>query len=238
MPNTAEIQEPIIIVTGANRGIGYEVCRQLAKRKARVILTARSAEAGEAAVAKLAEEDLVAEFLPLDITDDDSVEALRSELADKYERLDVLINNAGVLTDDDKSGLAVKLEIVRQTFETNTLGPMRLTQALAPLLRRSAGGRVINISSGMGALSTMGSDHAAYRISKAALNAVSGILAAELRGKIAVNSMCPGWVKTDMGGSEAEREVSQGADTAVWLALDAPRGLTGKFLRDRQVISW
>jgi NAD(P)-dependent dehydrogenase (short-subunit alcohol dehydrogenase family) len=123
-------------------------------------------------------------------------------------------------------------------LETNTLAPLRLSQVLAPLLKRSGAGRIVNVSSGMGALSDMGGDHAAYRISKAALNAVTGILAAELRGKVAVNSMCPGWVKTDMGGSGAEREVGQGADTAVWLALDAPQNLTGKFLRDREVIPW
>jgi NAD(P)-dependent dehydrogenase (short-subunit alcohol dehydrogenase family) len=118
------------------------------------------------------------------------------------------------------------------------LAPLHLAQALAPLLKRSGVGRIVNMSSGMGTLSEMEGGYAAYRISKAALNAVTGILAAELRGAVAVNSMCPGWVKTDMGGANAERDVSQGADTAVWLALDAPQNLTGKFLRDRKVIPW
>jgi NAD(P)-dependent dehydrogenase (short-subunit alcohol dehydrogenase family) len=131
----------------------------------------------------------------------------------------------------------VKLSTVRATLETNTLAPLHLAQTLAPSLRRSRAGRIVNMSSGMGALSDMQGGYAAYRISKAALNAVTGILAAELRGAVAVNSMCPGWVKTDMGGADAERDVSEGADTAVWLALDAPQDLTGKFLRDGKLHS-
>jgi NAD(P)-dependent dehydrogenase (short-subunit alcohol dehydrogenase family) len=130
------------------------------------------------------------------------------------------------------------MSTVRTTFETNTLGPLQLSQTLVPLLKRSRAGRIVNMSSGMGALSDMSGGYAAYRISKAALNAVTGILAAELRGAIAVNSMCPGWVRTDMGGANAERDVSQGADTAVWLALEAPQDLSGKFLRDRKIIPW
>src|SRR5204863_9623949 len=131
-----------------------------------------------------------------------------------------------------------KLETVRTTLETNTLAPLHLAQTFVPLLKHSRKGRIVNMSSGMGQLSEMDGGYAAYRISKTALNAVTGILAAELRGSVAVNSMCPGWVRTDMGGANAERDVSQGADTAVWLALDAPQDLTGKFLRDHKVIPW
>ena len=137
-----------------------------------------------------------------------------------------------------RCGLEVELATVRTTLETNTLAPLHLAQMLCPLLRRSPGARIINMSSGMGALSEMEGGYAAYRISKAALNAVTGILAAELRGAVAVNSMCPGWVRADMGGPNAERDVAQGADTAVWLALDAPQDLSAKFLRDRKVIGW
>lgn len=233
--------EIIVVVTGANRGIGFEICRQLAERGARVVLTARSAEAGQMAVSKLASSYKTgpsAQFYPLSVTDSASATALREFLERTFGRIDVLINNAGIITDDDASGLEVKLATVRDTLETNTLAPLHLAQTLAPLLRRSRAGRIVNMSSGMGALSEMQGGYAAYRISKAALNAVTGILAAELRGVVAVNSMCPGWVKTDMGGPNAERDVSQGADTAVWLALDAPQDLTGKFLRDRKVIAW
>ena len=229
---------PVIVVTGGNRGIGFEICRQLASRGAQVVLTARKAEAGREATEKLAAQKLTARFHPLDVTSSDSAVALRDFLDSTFGRLDVLINNAGIISDDDGSGLEVKLSTVRTTLETNTLAPLQLSQTLIPLLKRSRAGRIVNMSSGMGALSDMGGGYAAYRISKAALNAVTGILAAELRGAVAVNSMCPGWVRTDMGGANAERDVSQGADTAVWLALDAPQDLSGKFLRDRKVISW
>jgi NAD(P)-dependent dehydrogenase (short-subunit alcohol dehydrogenase family) len=229
---------PIIVVTGGNRGIGFEICRQLAGRGAQVVLTARKPEAGEQAIKKLAEQNLSAQFHPLNVTGPESVAALRDFLERNFGRLDVLINNAGIIADEEAAGLEVKLATVRATLETNTLAPLYLAQTLAPLLKRSQAGRIVNMSSGMGALSDMEGGHAAYRISKAALNAVTGILAAELRGAVAVNSMCPGWVKTDMGGANAERDVAQGADTAVWLALDAPQELTGKFVRDRKVIPW
>jgi NAD(P)-dependent dehydrogenase (short-subunit alcohol dehydrogenase family) len=229
---------PIVVVTGGNRGIGFEICRQLASRGVQVVLTARKPEAGEQAVKKLATQDLSARFHPLNVTGAESVAALRDFLERTFGHIDVLINNAGIIADEEASGLEVKLTTVRATLETNTLAPLYLAQTLAPLLKRSRAGRIVNISSGMGALSEMEGGYAAYRISKAALNAVTGILAAELRGAVAVNSMCPGWVKTDMGGASAERDVSQGAETAVWLALDAAQDLTGKFLRDRKVIPW
>jgi NAD(P)-dependent dehydrogenase (short-subunit alcohol dehydrogenase family) len=157
---------------------------------------------------------------------------------DQHGRLDVLINNAGIIAEGEAPALQVELATVRTTLETNALGPLRLAQALAPLLKHSKSARIANMSSGMGALNDNDGGYAAYRISKTALNAVTAILAAELRGAVAVNSVCPGWVKTDMGGPHAERDVAEGADTAVWLALDAPQKLTGKFLRDRKVIPW
>ena len=232
------VKNPIVVVTGANRGIGLEICLQLAARGARVILTARKPGAGDQAIKQLAAQRLTARFQPLDVTSPQSIQALRQFLERECGGLDVLINNAGILPDDDANGLEVKLDTVRAVLETNTLAPLQISQVLAPLLRRSRDGRIINLSSGMGALSDMAADHAAYRISKPALTAVTGILAAELGGAVLVNSMCPGWVKTDMGGPNAQRDVPQGADTAVWLALDAPRDLTGKFVRDRKVIPW
>ncbi len=231
-------KNPIVVVTGANRGIGFEICRQLAARGARLVLTARKAEAGDEAVKQLAAQKVKARFHPLDVTSPESIRGLREFLEREFGGLDVLINNAGILLDDDANGLEVNLPTIRKTLETNTLAPLLISQTLSPLLKRSRDGRIINLSSGMGALSDMGGDHAAYRISKTALNAVSGILASELSGKVTVNSMCPGWVRTDMGGPGAQRDVAQGADTAVWLALDAPRDLTGKFLRDRKIIPW
>ena len=233
MPST-----PIVVVTGANRGIGFEICRQLANRGAQVVLTARKREAGEAAVEKLATQNLTVQFQPLDVTSEKSIIALREFLKRTYGRLNVLINNAGIIAKGDAPGLEVDMETVRVTLETNAIGPLHLSQCLMPLLQSSKPARIVNISSGMGALSEMEGDYAAYRISKTALNAVTAILAAELRNRIAVNAACPGWVKTDMGGRNADRDVAQGADTPVWLALDAPQRLTGKFVRDRKVIPW
>jgi NAD(P)-dependent dehydrogenase (short-subunit alcohol dehydrogenase family) len=236
--STMNAQKPLIVVTGGNRGIGFEICRQLAVRGAQVVLTARRPDAGDEAVKRLARQKLSAEFRPLDVTDPASAAALRDHLERAFGRLDILINNAGLLSKEDGSGLGVKLETLRATLETNTLAPLHLSQTLAPLLRRSSAARIVNVSSGMGALSEMQGGYAAYRISKTALNAVTAILAAELRGAVAVNAVCPGWVKTDMGGANAERDVAQGAGGIVWLALDAPQELTGTFVRDREVIPW
>jgi NAD(P)-dependent dehydrogenase (short-subunit alcohol dehydrogenase family) len=234
----ASAGDPIVVVTGANRGIGFEMCRQLAARGARVVLTARKKAAGDVAIDKLAKEKLSAEFHTLDVTDGKSIAALRDFLKDRYGCLDVLINNAGIIAKGEDDALKVDLATVRATLETNTLGPSRLAQALAPLLKQSKTGRIVNMSSGMGELSDNSGGHAAYRISKTALNAVTATLAAELRGAVAVNSVCPGWVKTDMGGPHATLNVSAGADSAVWLALDAPQSLTGKFIRGRKIIPW
>ena len=228
----------IVVVTGANRGIGFEISRQLAKRGAEVILTARKPEVGKAAVKKLAALNLTVQFQPLDVTSSKSIVALREFLKRAYGRLNVLINNAGIIAKGDAPGLEVDMDTVRETLETNVLGPLHLSQTLAPLLQRDKHARIVNISSGMGAFSEMEGDYAAYRISKTALNAVTLILAAELRDRVAVNAACPGWVRTDMGGRSADRDVTEGADTPVWLALDAPQRLTGKFVRDRKVISW
>jgi NAD(P)-dependent dehydrogenase (short-subunit alcohol dehydrogenase family) len=230
--------KPVIVVTGGNRGIGFEICRQLAERGAQVILTARQPEAGEAAVQRLAAQKLAAQFQPLDVTNLESAAALREHLERAFGRLDVLINNAGILSKEDGSGLEVKPGIVRAAFETNTLAPLHLAQTMAALPRRSSTARIVNVSSGLGALADMQGGYAAYRISKTALNAVTAILAAELRGAVAVNSACPGWVRTDMGGPNADRDVSEGAAGIIWLALDAPQELTGKFVRDGKVIPW
>jgi NAD(P)-dependent dehydrogenase (short-subunit alcohol dehydrogenase family) len=186
----------------------------------------------------LAAQNLTVQFRPLDVTSSKSIIALAEFLKRTYGRMDVLINNAGIIAKGDAPGLEVDLETVRITLETNALGPFRLSQTLVPLLEHGKHARIVNISSGMGAFSEMDGDYAAYRLSKTALNAITAILAAELRGSVAVNATCPGWVKTDMGGRSAERNVTEGADTPVWLALDAPQKLTGKFVRDRKVIPW
>lgn len=233
------MKPPVVVVTGANRGIGFEIARQLAARGADVVLTARAAEAGQQALAKLPRERVV--FHPLDVTDDASAAALAEFVAQRFGACDVLVNNAGMIADGDESILRVPPQAVEATLATNTVGPLRVAQALLPALRKSdRGGRIVNVSSGAGELTDFdGSWAPAYSLSKAALNLVTRMLvpACAVDG-IAVNSMCPGWVRTDMGGANAPRDVAQGADTAVWLALDAPPDLTGKFIRDREPIAW
>ena len=228
------------LVTGANKGIGREVARQLAARGYRVFLGARRPEAGRKAAAELAAGGGAVEFLAIDIADEAGIARAAQELAGRTDHLDVLVNNAGILEDGDASVREVAAGVVRRTFATNALGPLLVTQALLPLLLKApAGARVINVSSGAGALHDMTSWAPAYSISKTALNAVTRQFAAVLRTHpVAVNSACPGWVRTDMGGAGATRTVEQGADTIVWLATDAPASLTGKFVRDRKVIEW
>jgi NAD(P)-dependent dehydrogenase (short-subunit alcohol dehydrogenase family) len=232
--------EKIALVTGANKGIGLEIVRQLATAGFRVFLTARDSQRGEEASQKLQQDGLNVEFLQLDVTDFTSIDRLAKELASRTDHLDVLVNNAGILLDAPNSSvLDVESEVILQTLQTNTLGPLRLIQKLVPLLSKSNAGKVINVSSGGGQLTDMGNWAPAYCLSKTALNAVTGMMAAALKDKhIVVNSICPGWVRTDMGGSNASRSVQQGADTVTWLATEAPSDLTGKFLRDRTVIPW
>jgi NAD(P)-dependent dehydrogenase (short-subunit alcohol dehydrogenase family) len=226
------------LVTGANKGIGHEVARQLATKGFRVFVGARNRDAGRAAADAIAKNGEKATFLEIDVTDDTSVTAAAREFSKIADRLDVLVNNAGIIVDGDNAILEISDELLRTTLETNTLGALRVLRAFVPLLRKSKAPRVINVSSGGGQL-TGGADGwaPAYCISKTALNGVTSQLAAALP-KFAVNSVCPGWVRTDMGGRNAARSVEEGADTIVWLATEAPQKLTGKFLRDRKEIPW
>jgi NAD(P)-dependent dehydrogenase (short-subunit alcohol dehydrogenase family) len=231
----------VAVVTGANRGIGFEICRQLARSSGiRVVLTSRDPDKGRAAAHQLAQQGLEVDVQRLDVTDAQSIAALVAFLERRYGRADILVNNAGVLLDPRGSRfLDSPPATYRATLETNFIGPLALCQALLPFMRRQGYGRIVNVSSGMGQLSAMGVGSPAYRLSKAALNALTCLLAAELRGSgILVNSMCPGWVRTQMGGSGAPRTVEQGADTAVWLATLPADGPSGGFFRDRQPIPW
>lgn len=227
--------EKIALVTGANRGIGHEIARQLAGRGFLVVLGCRDVATGRKAAADIGEK---AESLALDVASAESVRAAAEAFAARHESLDVVVNNAGVIEDHDTDITTLDPGLIARTMETNTFGALRVTQAFLPLLRRSRAPRIINISSGGGQLGDGIGDWApAYCISKTALNAVTSALAGALPG-FAVNAVCPGWVRTDMGGSSAPRDVRQGADTPVWLASEAPQDLTGKFLRDREEIPW
>jgi NAD(P)-dependent dehydrogenase (short-subunit alcohol dehydrogenase family) len=230
----------VAVVTGGNRGIGFEICRQLAQRGLTVVLTSRSAAKGRAAAKALADDGLAVAYHLLDVTSPVSIKALAAHLAERYGRLDVLVNNAGVMLDPRGSRvLDARPQAFRETLETNFFGPLQLCQALAPLMKKHRYGRIVNLSSGLGQLGEMGAGTPAYRVSKTALNALTRTLAAELAGTgIVVNSMCPGWVRTDMGGRNAPRTVEQGADTAVWLATLEDGDPTGGFFRDRKPIPW
>jgi len=217
---------PVALVTGSGRGIGREIARELASRGCRVFAGVRGARAPEAT-----------EPLALDVTDEASVLAAAEAIRARAGRLDILVNNAGVLLDRAADVVALDLGTLRRTLEVNALGPLRMAQACWPLLR--PGARIVNVSSQGGQLSSPSTWAPAYCISKTTLNAVTRqlALAGAPRG-VAVNSMCPGWVRTDMGGAGAPGTAAEGADTAVWLALDAPATLTGAFVQGRREIPW
>ncbi len=231
-------REPrVALVTGANKGIGFEVARQLARKGFHVFLGARNPEAGKAAAEKLAIDGSVT-FLEIDISQPASVTRSATELTRTVDCLDSLVNNAGLLLDADKDVTKITPEVFETTLRTNTLGALIVAQAFLSLLKKSKNPRIVNVSSGGGQLAD-GADgwSPAYCISKTALNGVTSQLAAALP-TFAVNSVCPGWVRTDMGGASAPRSIGEGAAGIVWLAADAPQNETGKFWRDRKVIPW
>src|SRR5256714_6243670 len=227
----------IALVTGANRGIGLEVCRQLAERGFIVLLTARDAAKAAAAAKKLGkvlEKAGTVEPIALDVADPRSIERAANEVLKRYDYLDVLINNAGINYDTWETVENAKIDgPVMETITTNLLGPWRVCQAFLPLLRKSRAGRIVNVSSESGSLASMGAGLPAYQVTKAALNAMTRTLAGELRGAhILVNAVCPGWVATEMGGAGAPRSVAEGASSVVWAATLPDSGPTGGFFRD------
>jgi NAD(P)-dependent dehydrogenase (short-subunit alcohol dehydrogenase family) len=230
-------EKRIALVTGANKGIGFEVARQLARKGFHVFLGARDEKAGRAAEEKLRKEGEVTS-LEIDVANRESVDRASEEFSRRADHLDTLVNNAGILLDVDKDVLTITPDTFETTLRTNTLGPLLVAQAFVPLLKKSDAPRIVNVSSGGGQLADGAGGWApAYCISKTALNGVTSQLAAALP-KFAVNSVCPGWVRTDMGGANATRSIAEGAAGIVWLAADAPQKETGKFWRDRKVIPW
>ncbi len=225
---------PIALVTGANRGIGLEVARQLAQNRMRVLIGARDAAKGEAAALEMARGGFDVEAVTLDVSDAASIRAL----AEKLGAVDVLINNAGVDYDTDQTAISADLARVRRTFETNLFGAWAMAQAVAPGMRLRRWGRIVNVSSGAGSLASMGRGPPGYSASKAALNALTRLLAGELAGTgVLVNSVCPGWVATDMGG-RGGRLVQDGAASVVWAAMLPDDGPTGGFFRDGRPVAW
>ncbi len=227
------------VVTGANRGLGLETCRQLAELGCRVVLTSRDRAKGERAARKLAQAGLRVAHRVLDVADPNSVRALKQALEAERGGVDVLINNAAVVLDEDKSVMDVDPEVFPATLRTNLYGPLVLCQAFIPGMVRRGYGRVVNVSSGAGQLSSMEDYAPAYSVSKAALNALTRMFAAAVRGaNVLVNSADPGWVRTDMGGPRAPRTIGQGADTIVWLATLPDGGPAGGFYHDRKPVPW
>ena len=229
----------IAIVTGANRGIGFETCRQLSRQGIFTILTSRDEKKGAAAVETLVKEggDLI--YHQLDVSDIESITRLDSYVRENFDRCDILVNNAGVFMDRGKSIFDVPLDTLKETLEINSLGALNMCRAFLPIMRNHKYGRIVNVSSSMGRMSTMGSHSAAYRISKVVMNAMTLIIADEVSdGNIKINSMAPGWVRSDMGGPSAPRSLAQGADTIAWLATLPEDGPTGGFFEDRLPIAW
>jgi NAD(P)-dependent dehydrogenase (short-subunit alcohol dehydrogenase family) len=226
----------VALVSGGNRGIGLEVVRQLAARGVTTILGSRDEENGRSAAEGLSGNVVVHQ---LDVSDEKSVGRLASFVEGEFGRFDVLVNNAAISNDDGQRGVDADLARVREALETNLLGAWRLCEVAIPLMQRHRYGRIVNISTGMAALEDMGGGSPGYRVSKTGLNALTRILASELRGSgILVNSVEPGWVQTDMGGSRAPRPVEEGAEGAVWAATLPNNGPTGGFFRDRRQIPW
>ncbi len=230
----------MVLISGGARGIGSGIARALAEQGHRVVITARDPEQAETAARELAD-GTPGEIrgLALEVTDDASVAAVIASIRETEGRLDTLVNNAGFVGGYGQDAADVPLDQVQSVLDTNLFGAWRLTQASLPLLRQSEAPRIVNISSGMGQLAEMGRGAIGYRISKVALNALTRVLANEEREHgILVNTMCPGWVRTGLGGPSARRSIEEGADTAVWLATLPDDGPTGGFFRDREPIPW
>jgi NAD(P)-dependent dehydrogenase (short-subunit alcohol dehydrogenase family) len=224
------------LITGGNRGIGLAIAQGLLTQGYEVIITARSLDRAQQAAAQLHGKVMP---LELDVSDDLSINQAIAILTQHIDRLDLLVNNAGVYPDQQVDSLTISRELLNAAMQTNAFGAIRMVQACLPLLEKSPDARVINVSSGMGASDSLTTAATSYSLSKLALNGATIMLSQSLESKnIVINAMCPGWVKTDMGGTSAPRSPEQGADTAIWLATAAPRSETGKFWRDRQVISF
>jgi NAD(P)-dependent dehydrogenase (short-subunit alcohol dehydrogenase family) len=244
------MQKPVTrvaLVTGANRGIGFEISRQLAFKRLRVLMGARQAESGTEAVDKLTAQGLDVHFVRIDVTDPTTIAAAIGKIRYEFGRLDVLINNAGIMIDSQIELLELNVALFQNTLDTNAFGPLLLSQASVPIMKRNHYGRIVNISSTLGSLADIANPESsyaqvqspAYRLSKTLLNGITALLAKELRGtNILVNSACPGWVKTRMGGDQAPLSPEEGAATAVWLATLPGGGPSGGFFREQQPVPW
>jgi NAD(P)-dependent dehydrogenase (short-subunit alcohol dehydrogenase family) len=232
-------EKRICLVSGGNRGIGFETCHQLAQLGHTVILTARNSTKGKIAAKQLREnKDLDIIFYQMDVSNQDSIDDVHDKIIQHFGRLDVLVNNAGILYDTWQTVIDIDFEIVNQSLATNLLGPWRVSKKFIPLMKKNRYGRVVNVSSSLGSLHSMGKGSPAYSISKTALNALTRKLAAELLGTgILVNSIDPGWVATDMGG-RGGRPVKEGVKGIIWASTLPDDGPTGGFFFDGKLVEW
>jgi NAD(P)-dependent dehydrogenase (short-subunit alcohol dehydrogenase family) len=229
---------PVALVTGANRGIGLEVCRQLAKAGCATILSARDGAKAEAAARALANDGLDVAAQVLDVTSEASIQAAVAAVIARFGRIDVLVNNAAVLA-DESNVLRTSVNDFQRTFQTNVLGAITTAHIIVPAMAKRRYGRVVNVSSTAGQCGHVSGFAPAYSISKVALNAYTRQLASAVAGTgVLVNAACPGWVRTEMGGRSAPRSTEQGADTIVWLATLPDNGPSGGFFSDRRQIDW
>jgi NAD(P)-dependent dehydrogenase (short-subunit alcohol dehydrogenase family) len=243
----SNMDKKVALVTGANKGIGFEIARQLAQKKIAVLVGARDPDRGMTACERLQSEGLDAHFITVDVVRATSIEAAIGKIKDDFGRLDILVNNAGIQIDTQSGILQLDPVVFQNTLETNSFGPLLLVQGAVRLMQTNEYGRIVNMASTLGSLAEIARPDSpydavlapAYRLSKTLLNGITVLLAKELRGSnILVNSLCPGWVRTEMGGEEAPLSPAQGADTAVWLATLPDDGPTGGFFRERQPIPW
>lgn len=226
----------IALITGANKGIGFEISRQLGKKGFTVLIGARDTKKGTAAADSLKRENIDAVFLPLDVTKRESILEAKQLVEKTYSKLDVLINNAGIIGHKNLS--QADSQEMTDVLQTNFHGPLLMNAIFLSLLKKASNARIINLSSGMGAMDDLSGTYGSYRLSKAGLNMQTILLASELASTgIKMMAMCPGWVQTDMGGKSAPRSVEKGAETAVWLA-EAAQAESGKFYRDKKIIPW
>ena len=240
-------EKKVALVTGANKGIGFEIARQLAQMEITVLIGARDQDRGVSASEQLQSAGLDTHFIHVDVVQATSIEAAIGRIRDEFKRLDILVNNAGIQIDTQPGILELDPVIFQNTLETNALGPLLMAQATVPIMKANGYGRIVNMASSLGSLAEITSPDSphnsvlspAYRLSKTLLNGITVLLAKELRGtNILVNSVCPGWVRTAMGGDAAPLTPQQGADTPVWLATLPDGGPTGGFFRERQPIPW
>ena len=229
----------VAIVTGANRGIGYETCRQISQLGIVTILTSRDETKGLEAIGTLRRDGIEVLYHQLDVADPDSISRMRQYIGEEFQRCDILINNAGVFLDRGVSIFDLSADLLEETLRINFLGALKMCQEFLPLMQENRYGRIVNVSSSMGSLAGMGAGSAAYKLSKLMMNGMTRIMAAEIdQANIKINTMAPGWVRSDMGGSNAPRSLSQGADTIIWLATLPQDGPSGGFFEDRAPAAW